>query len=825
MSSLDAAAAERNGPVLIVCSPVGTGKTVLLTEWVTRQPGPAFPGGAAWLSLEPGHPATTLWQRLRGLLGLPAAAHGPLTTPLTEAADLAAELAERAVPTLLVIDDAHLATDPVTLAGLEHFLLHAPACLTTIVAARFEPPIRWHLLALNSRLSRWSAEDLAFSADEAARICLEHDCALDDSEIALLMGLTRGWAALVRIAAIYLAARPEPAAAALTALARLPAPVSDLLTGELIDTLSPGMRMFLTYTSVPAEFTEQLADDLIGTGAAQWMPELTRSNYPLTSVVRDGELWYSYHPMLRAYFRAELDRLGPAATGELHAQTARYLCAIGEPAAALPHLLNLPDRAPLLDFLTEHALGMVLDGCGAEMFEGLAALDPSLLADPFIQLLHVADALSRTDFPSARAYFDAMAHANNPTSSLVSPDILRALAAAVATEMTLDAGTEISTATGQPDLDCYLAVESATALLGRGELQEAERRLRAALAAADMRAHPRLRLRALTRLATTAGLAGALTTLRQRADTAVAFAHEHDLTTIPEAVHATALAALGAYLQGEQHTSGPDRTADESAGPIGGWPTRTIAILTALDTAEDTGATEPLRQSLSRLLDTHPTALSAGLVPFVVWRLLRARETYEAQLLTDHAHAVFGDTPEMALAQAALAATANRSRAVLDLVRPLLTAAAPPHPVHEVTAWLLHAHAHRALGCAAKAREGVENGLRRASGEQIVRPFLDVPGALELLDEFAGSFGHYDEFAATLRRHPLVHRVSHHPSLTDTELKVLRRLPSAQTTQQIADDLGVSINTVKTHLRGIYAKLGTNSRVQVLAAARRSGLL
>ncbi|WTL36423.1 LuxR C-terminal-related transcriptional regulator [Nocardia sp. NBC_01503] len=54
---------------------------------------------------------------------------------------------------------------------------------------------------------------------------------------------------------------------------------------------------------------------------------------------------------------------------------------------------------------------------------------------------------------------------------------------------------------------------------------------------------------------------------------------------------------------------------------------------------------------------------------------------------------------------------------------------------------------------------------------------------------------------------------------------MLRQLPSARTTQQIADDLGVSINTVKTHLRGIYAKLGTNSRVKVMAAARRSGLL
>ncbi|MFC9894544.1 LuxR C-terminal-related transcriptional regulator [Nocardia sp. NPDC127579] len=834
LTALDAALADSS--TLTICSPVGTGKTALLTEWMARHTRRDYPGGSAWIALTEGRPATTLWQRVRGALSLPATTSAPLTTPLTEAAELAEQIAERALPTLLVIDDAHLATDPMTLAGLEHFLLHAPDCLTTVVAARFEPPIRWHQLALNSRLRRWSAEDLAFSPAEAAQVCREYDCALDDSGLALLMGLTRGWAALVRIAALYLASRSEPPTVALTALSRLPNPVSDLLAGELIDTLSPGLRMFLTYTSVPQEFTESLADDLTGGGATRWLHELTRLNYPLSSVVRGDELWYSYHPMLRAYFRAELTRLGPASADELHARTATYLRASGEPAAALPHLVRLPNREPLLDFLTRDALGVVFDGHGPELFEQLAALDATLLRDPFTRLLHVADALSRADAPTARAYCDALEHTRAQPSSLVSAEVRAALAAAVTTELGLRTDTrldqretEIPSPTGETDLDCYLAVETGTALLACGELDAGERRLRAALAAADLRAHPRLRLRALTRLAMAAALAGALTTMRLRSDTALEFAHAHDLSAAWEAAHAAALAALGAYLQGEHTESdlvpavhAEHQSPDDPLGPAGGSPSQLVAILTA---AADTNVAELLRQSLSRMLDTQPAALDGGLIPFVVWRLLRAHETYEAQLLTDHARTVFGDTPDIALAQAALAAGANRSRAVLDLVRPLLSAEPRVHPVHEVTAWLLHAGAQHDLGNAGKARAGIERGLRRAAGEHIVRPFLDVPGALALLDAFAGTFGHYDDFAAELRRHPLAHRASRHPALTDTELKVLRHLPSVHTTQQIADDLGVSINTVKTHLRGIYAKLGTNSRMQVVAAARSSGLL
>ncbi len=839
-ASLDDAVFESCENVLLICSPVGTGKTVLLTQWAARHPSNAFPGGVAWLTLTEGQqPAGTLWQRLRTIWGLSDSARGPLTTPLGEAADLADLLTERAQPTLLIIDDAHLATDPVTLAGLEHFLLHAPACVTTIIAARFEPPIRWHLLELSSQLRRWNAGDLAFSPAETEQICREHGCALDESDIALLMDLTRGWTALVRIAAMYLAAREEQPAAALAALAALPTSMSDLLAGELINTLSPGLRLFLTYTSVPVEFTENLADDLIGGGTAQWMHELTRLNYPLTTVLRDGRVWYASHPMLRAYFRAELNRLGADTAEELHLRTALYLRSIDEPARALPHLLAVPHRAPLRDFLREHALALTVDGQGALVFDGLAALDSTLLTDPFVQLLHVVDALNRTDLSAARAYHDTLKKVRAQSISLVDAHTVTALRRAVDIELAIATGTltdadgvEGPAATGQPDLDCYLAVESATVQLARGDLPEADRRLRAAMAAADMRAHPRLRLRALTRLAMSAGLAGALTTMRQRAGAALEFAHEHDLSETSEAAHATAMAGLGAYLQAEHYDTGPvgtraaTRLFDASTGPAGGWLPYLIAILTSSDTTEDQGGdAERLRHGYSHMLDTHPTAMSGGLIPLVVWRLLCVRETYEAQLLVDQARAVLGESPEIALAQAALAGAANRSRVVLELVQPLLVASASVHPVHAVTGWLLHAHAHQELGGTASARQGVQNALRCAAPEQIVRPFLDVPGALSLLDTFAGGFGQQNAFAASVRRHPLVRRLSRHPTLTDTELKVLRHLPSAHTTQQIADDLGVSINTVKTHLRGIYAKLGTNSRVKVMAAARRSGLL
>jgi LuxR family maltose regulon positive regulatory protein len=62
-------------------------------------------------------------------------------------------------------------------------------------------------------------------------------------------------------------------------------------------------------------------------------------------------------------------------------------------------------------------------------------------------------------------------------------------------------------------------------------------------------------------------------------------------------------------------------------------------------------------------------------------------------------------------------------------------------------------------------------------------------------------------------------------SLSDSELRVLRYLPTNLTTPEIARDLCVSVNTIKTHLRNVYAKLGTHGRAEAVARARALSLL
>jgi LuxR family maltose regulon positive regulatory protein len=61
--------------------------------------------------------------------------------------------------------------------------------------------------------------------------------------------------------------------------------------------------------------------------------------------------------------------------------------------------------------------------------------------------------------------------------------------------------------------------------------------------------------------------------------------------------------------------------------------------------------------------------------------------------------------------------------------------------------------------------------------------------------------------------------------LSDSETRVLRYLPTNLTAPEIAAELSVSLNTVKTHMRNLYAKLGVHRRAEALSRARDLGLL
>ncbi|WP_406633470.1 LuxR C-terminal-related transcriptional regulator [Amycolatopsis sp. WGS_07] len=122
-----------------------------------------------------------------------------------------------------------------------------------------------------------------------------------------------------------------------------------------------------------------------------------------------------------------------------------------------------------------------------------------------------------------------------------------------------------------------------------------------------------------------------------------------------------------------------------------------------------------------------------------------------------------------------------------------------------------------------KALQALDQALALARPNGLVRPFaLAEPAVRHLLIGHSGGFGSLDRFAQTVRGR-LVPQAP--PSdLTDREQVVLQRLPSQRSLDEIASDLTVSVNTVKTHVRAIYGKLGVNNRRSAVVVARQHGL-
>lgn len=144
----------------------------------------------------------------------------------------------------------------------------------------------------------------------------------------------------------------------------------------------------------------------------------------------------------------------------------------------------------------------------------------------------------------------------------------------------------------------------------------------------------------------------------------------------------------------------------------------------------------------------------------------------------------------------------------------------------EIEAQLLAASLADRAGDAHLARQRLSSALETAATPRALRPFLEAGSRVrDLLAAQAGRFGRLEPFVGeVLSALPSAGRETV-VELTPREMALLKELPSMGTVEEIAANLYVSANTVKTHLRNIYRKLGVTTRRQAVQVARRTGLL
>ncbi|WP_336882445.1 LuxR C-terminal-related transcriptional regulator [Rhodococcus globerulus] len=831
---------DPRGKVVVVSGPAGAGKTSLLADW-----GAALDREHAWIDIvESDNNSIVLCQSLHQAMtsapdvtiDLPPPR--PSTTASNYIGQLCSAIAATECSLLLVLDDVHHLHDGLAVAALDQLLAQMPPNLSIVLAARYEPPLTLHTLALEGRLTRLEAADLAFDFHETRALVEQYDLDMEPEHLALIEQTTQGWGALIRLAAQYIAER-EDRDQALHEFTHTPRPVSDFLVGEVLAALSDRLQIFLMSTAVVDSFHTELADTLVdGYDAGAQLDRLLKQNFPLIHRHdADHATWYSYHPLLREHLRAEMNRVDKSKYLHLQLRAAAWYESHHLDLAAFDHVLDAAD-GQTEEFLERRGLGIILDGRGQELIGRLERIPAEVAESTVVRLLHAAAALAGRESAAAEVYleFAEQAAIIGPTQRvlLIALQLETARTLDDSAYRTLSGRLAHALPTGHPDIDAYSRFQLAATLAYEGSFAEAQSEFRRAIAAAQLRGRSLLIVDALGNLSITAGLDGDLDAMGAHATTGLDYADAHHLAQAPELAFIAAGSILATYLRGQEI---PAETAailghfGDTNSPAAEWPYGVHALIVFELHRFDT-AGEDRRIHAVRLRDAAMDAsgsrawktFTLALLPLVVNVFLDIGELDWAKKLVDSVIAQHGPSGGTHLARACIHLAAGQlpqARTAL-LAAHTANATSLAHPIYQA---VVEARLELATGNANQAMSALTAALAMAEPGATIRPFLGYATTLRpAIDNFSGHFGDLEDFAQHLRGH-LATSESAPTLLTPSEQKILRQLASGDTTDAIAAELFVSVNTVKTHLRGIYRKFDVNTRRAAVRVGRRHGLV
>ena len=204
--------------------------------------------------------------------------------------------------------------------GFDFLLRHSKGKLCAVIVTRSDPVLPLHRYRLGGLVTEVRLADLAFSHDEVRELVVASGLTLADQSIEPLVTRTRGWAAGLRFATMWLRHQPDPDAAVLE-LAGDTGNIAEYLMAEVLELQSEADRELLLNTCVVEILRPGLIEELGGRTAARGLAQLAHGN-AMVETVADHPGWFRYHPFFRELLRAELNYLAPARAIALHRRAA-----------------------------------------------------------------------------------------------------------------------------------------------------------------------------------------------------------------------------------------------------------------------------------------------------------------------------------------------------------------------------------------------------------------------------------------------------------------------------------------------------------------------
>lgn len=873
---------EPAGEVFLACAPAGYGKTTLLAGLADRFRSSGVP--VAWVTCDREDDSTTFWAAvLRATTtaaGESAVALASLVPPrgATDPAFVASLLSviEEEVPDLLlVLDDVHELEDRSVLDGLRQVLDRAPAGLRIGLGGRFEPPIGLHKLRLNGRLHEVRAADLAFTSEEAHEFWDRHGAALGEQLEDRILGLTEGWPAGLRLAALSLERVDDPTGF-VDAFAGDDRSVADYLAGEVIARLSDDMADFLVSTCIVEELSGELAARLSGRpDSAALLDDLAQRNALVVRLGRVGR-WFRYHALLRSYLTAVLDRRDRGEAERLHATAATWYLEQDRPVDALEHALAADDDTLTVKILRDRGLAMLLAGTGGAVRRAVQSPPLALAGTPVILVHRALTAMEDGDIAAAEEALTELARTPDDESderltalrrvavlhrARMASDLAGARASELVSELGSGPGSGVEPRPDagklppdvDPDIRLLVLADRGVLRLVAGDFAGTRQDLLRAAELAQTNGLDYLALYCLNHVTGAYVAQNDFPAGRRAAEAAIAFATERGWARSPRMAYGYALAGWTAFLLLEPDAAA--RWAREAVAVIDtsidveaeGVARSAEAVISFDEPPQRRDACERLEETTAWMTErVGSTALTATAAVHELRMCLGLGEWSRAERAVLRAKDRLGPQGDVAVLEAQLAFARGRVVDAQRLLRPVLRGEVTPTiSTALTTAWLIEAMIADRSARRPAAVDALLAALANAAPTGASRPFFDAgPQLRPLLTDLRGRAGRLEGFLESVldgiagmdawqaersggqtpgRGSPAARGEG--SWLTERELGVLRDLPSMMTLSEIASAQGVSLNTVKTHVRSIYAKLNTGSRREAIAAARRRGLL
>jgi LuxR family transcriptional regulator, maltose regulon positive regulatory protein len=833
---LTAGAGQR---LTIVAGSAGAGKSVLLANWAAARP----PGMTCWLSCDRADAdPVRFWA---GFVEAPRAI-GPgfgadaadlLAMDRTMSADVIASVVNDAAKlpagSAVIVDDFHFAA-AVAAPDMTNLAERWPAeTVQLVLAGRYDPPLRQHRLRMSGQLCEIRDRDMYFSLPETRDLLANFGVQMSDAHLALLHQRSEGWPVVLQMAALSLRGNTDPAR--LTRVLEVHGQViADYFVSEVLEQQPPELAQFMLDTSLlTGVLTADACAAVTGRQDAAVLLHAIDTAHLFLVVLDDDRTSFRYHRLVRRVLRAELHARDRSREQVLQLRAAEWFEATGDARRAAYHYLagQQADRALALiqdrvvpDFLHVPTMPEPLV---------LNVTDPSILAETPERLLGLATHLLLSgDTARGGEYLDLLERAGRipPGSGLAARfaafqsfryAVAGQLETAVQQALAARASQDL---THHPDeWNTVIPLMLVRVFTCLGDFPAAEREAAAALAAPDVAESVRLVMvpgaRALAlfeagHLAEAADAAGAADAGAQRLGFGQHFLAVDHLRVL------SGLALERRDLDAAEHLTERVLSITEQRRPL-------FEFLALLDRAQIWAARGQVRDALTTVGAARQVLTSAASP------VLLARADEQEALL----RLSLGDTRS----PAELASNLPAARRGLLLARVAL-AAGDDHGVqqHLQAAGLgaltpRHALVRQVLLAAAAIERGdpaaarlLGSALHAARGQGFLNTFITAaPQVASYLVEHAAHL-RSDPFIDTLVAAALEARAAQPgaaPSsrvlaepLTAAEERVLQLLPTSSYLQ-IADTLYISRNTVKTHLRSIYQKLGVASRSEALERA------